>query len=168
VSRRVALFRTWALCRTWARFRTWALAVVASAVVALAAVALAGCASSSYTPLEVGQCLPAGAGVEGRRVDEPEVVPCTDEHRYEVFAREDLEPPDDRWPGEELIDANAKRLCGLAIPEATGRPIGDLPDGTKMVHVAPTEQSWADGDREVECLFRSEESTTTTLLRSDS
>jgi hypothetical protein len=146
--------------------------LVASAVLLALAVtvtaASAGCAGSSYTPLEVGQCLPADAGVEGRRVDEPRVVPCSDEHRYEVFARDDLEPPDDRWPGEDLVDANARRLCGLAIPDATGRPIEELPEGVQMVHVAPTELSWSAGDREVECLFRSEESTTTTLLRSDS
>ena len=128
---------------------------------------LASCAQTVYTPLEVGQCLPEGAGVEGRRVDRPEVVPCGEAHRYEVFARDDLEPPDDTWPGEDLVDANARRLCGLAIADATGHAIGDLPAGVKMVHVAPTEDSWADGDREVECLFRNDEPTTATLLDSD-
>lgn len=137
------------------------------AVAAVAVVLLASCARSVYTPLEGGQCLPEGAGVEGRRVDRPEVVPCDEEHRYEVFARQDLDPPDDTWPGEDLLDANARRLCGLAIPDATGHPIDDLPDGVKMVYIAPTEDSWSDGDREVECLFRSERSTRTTLLDTD-
>lgn len=152
---------------TWVRRRRPSAAALV-VLVGVVGCATLGCAGSNYTPLEVGQCLPEDAGVEGRRVDEPEVVPCSDAHRYEVFARDDLDPPDDRWPGEELVDANARRLCGLAIPEVTGRPIEDLPEGVLMVHVAPTEQSWADGDREVECLFRSEEPTTATLLRSDS
>lgn len=135
--------------------------------VLVSAGAVGACARSQYTPLEVGQCLPEGAGVEGRRVDRPEVVPCSESHRYEVFARKDLQPPDDTWPGEDLVDANARRLCGLAIPDATGHPIEDLPKDVKMVYVAPTEDSWSDGDREVECIFRSDESTTTTLLDSE-
>jgi hypothetical protein len=128
---------------------------------------LVGCSRSTYAELEVGQCLPADAGVEGRRVDRPPTVPCDEPHRYEVYARDDLEPPDDTWPGEELLDANARRLCGLAIPDATGRPIEELPDGVTMLYIAPTEDSWSDGDREVECLFRHDADTTATLRRSD-
>ena len=135
-------------------------------MVAIAGAAMVSC-SSKYTPLQVGECLPANAGVEGERVGEPTVVDCADRHRYEVFARDDLEPPDDTWPGQDLLDANAKRLCGLAIPDATGRQIEDLPSGTKMVFVAPSEDSWSKGDREVECLFRSENDTTVTLVPAD-
>ncbi|MHB1137866.1 MAG: septum formation family protein [Microthrixaceae bacterium] len=143
---------------------------VRGVILALAAALGCGvtaCGSSTYTPLQVGQCLRADAGVEGRRVDEPPTVPCDEPHRYEVYARADLEPPDDAWPGEELLDANARRLCGLAIPDATGEPIRALPPGVTMLYIAPTESSWRDGDREVECLFRHEESTTATLRRGD-
>lgn len=128
------------------------------------AASVAGC--GGYQPLEVGQCLPEGAGVEGVRDAEPEVVRCTREHRYEVFARRDLDPPSDDWPGTDLVDLNARRLCGLAVEEATGRPVEELPDGVTVVRVAPTESSWADGDREVECLFRFPAPTTDTLVRS--
>ena len=138
-------------------------AMAATVVVALAT----SCSSSEYTPLEVGQCLPVDAGVEGRRVAAPPVVDCAEPHRYEVYARQDLEPPDDTWPGEELLDANARRLCGLAIRQATGAPIAALPEGVTMVYIAPTEDSWRDGDREVECLFRHDEVTTATLRRGD-
>ena len=109
----------------------------------------------------------ADAGVVGGRVDAPPIVDCAEPHRYEVYARQDLEPPDDTWPGEELLDANARRLCGLAIREATGEPIEALPGGVTMVYIAPTEDSWRDGDREVECLFRHDEPTTATLRRGD-
>ena len=137
-------------------------------VVVLAALtwasAAAACGGPSFEPLEVGQCLPAGAGVEGRRVAAPDLVPCAQPHRYEVFARQDLEPPDDRWPGQDLIDLNAKRLCGLAVRGATGAGPERMPDGVKVVQVAPSRSSWSDGDREVECLFRFDEETIDTLV----
>jgi len=40
-----------------------------------------------------------------------------------------------------------------------------LPDGVLVVHVAPSESSWQDGDREVECLFRFGRDTVTTLVK---
>jgi hypothetical protein len=133
------------------------------ALILWSVVAVSGC--GGYQALEVGQCLPEGAGVEGVREARPEIVRCSLEHRYEVFARRDLDPPSDDWPGTDLVDLNAERLCGLAVQGATGRPIDDLPDGVEVVRVAPTESSWADGDREVECLFRFPEPTTDTLVR---
>lgn len=135
-------------------------AVVGAVVTALLG---AGCVSG-YEALEVGQCLPVGAGVEGRRAQDPGVVPCSQPHRYEVYARRDLDPPTPQWPGEDLVVVNAKRLCGLAVRGAAGMDPGSLPDGVKVVHVAPSESSWADGDREVECLFRWDEATTSTLV----
>lgn len=139
----------------------------AAVVVAALAGALVGpaCARDPYEPLEVGQCLPDGAGVEGRRLAAPELILCSEPHRYEVFARRDLEPPDNSWPGGELVEANAKRLCGLSMEDTTGLQPADLPDGVRMVFVAPTRSSWVEeGDREVECLFRFDEVTTSTLV----
>lgn len=132
-------------------------------VAAVAGSVIAGC-SSKFEPLEVGQCLPSGAGVEGRRADAPDLVPCSQPHRYEVYGRQDLDPPDEEWPGQDLVDVNAERLCALAVEEATGAPVDELPDGVKSVQVAPTEDSWSDGDREVECLFRFPDDTTDTLV----
>lgn len=138
-----------------------ALALVVAAVLPAAA------CTDRYEPLDVGQCLPPGAPVIGRRAQAPDVVPCSQPHQYEVFARQDLEPPGPRWPGADLVELNAKRLCGIAIKGATGRQIRDLPDGVTVVQVRPTESSWRDGDREVECLFRWDEPTTRTLVRGD-
>lgn len=132
----------------------------------VAVLVLVGSAScGTYEPLEVGSCLPEGAGVEGVRDPRPATVPCDRPHRYEVFAREALEPPSEGWPGTEVVDLNAKRLCALAVARATGAPIAALPDGVEVVRVAPTESSWADGDREVECLFRFPVPTTDTLVQ---
>ncbi|MGB6058014.1 MAG: hypothetical protein WBF71_07095, partial [Microthrixaceae bacterium] len=61
---------------------------------------LAGaCSDRGFVPLEVGQCLPDGANVEGERAQRPTVVNCAERHRYEVFAVERLDPPSDEWPG---------------------------------------------------------------------
>lgn len=124
-----------------------------------------GACSSGFEPLVVGQCLPRGAGVEGRRAAAPDIVACSRPHRYQVYARQNLDPPGTAWPGRKLVDLNALRLCALAVRSATGSPVSELPDGVTSVQVAPTEDSWKDGDREVECLFRFDRDTTDTLVR---
>ena len=142
-----------------------ALAVLAGTVaLVLAAV---GCTSSRWKDLEVGECLPAGAGVEGPRVPRPDVVPCSRPHRYEVFAVRDLDPPSRAWPGQETLDFNAERLCALAVRDATGLAVEELPDGVKSVQIAPIRSSWDEGNRTVECLFRHDEETTDTLVAPD-
>lgn len=138
--------------------RSWLAFVIGVASIAVAF----GC--SRYQPIEVGSCLPSGAGVVGVRAQSPDTVPCTSPHRFQAYARRDLTPPDDAWPGEELLELNARRLCGVAIRDAAGMEPEDLPDGVTIVQVAPTESSWRGGDREVECLFRWKSETRTTLV----
>jgi hypothetical protein len=139
-------------------------ALVGTVVLVLAT---AGCSPSRWKDLEVGECLPAGAGVEGPRVPLPDVVPCAQPHRYEVFAVRELDPPSRAWPGQESLDFNAERLCALAVQDATGLAVTDLPDGVKSVQLAPIRSSWDQGNRTVECLFRHDAETTDTLVRPD-
>lgn len=130
--------------------------------VTVCVVSAIGC--SRYEPIEVGSCLPSGTGVVGVRAQSPDTVPCTAEHRFQAYARRDLTPPGDEWPGAELVELNARRLCGVAVPDAAGVEPADLPDGVTIVQVAPTESSWRGGDREVECLFRWDADTRDTLV----
>lgn len=137
-------------------------ASVLSAVVLLASLTTS-CGRDPYVPLKVGQCLPDGSDVEGRRAQDPRTVDCSEPHRYEVFAVVTLDPPSREWPGEEVVSANAEKLCVEAIPEATGLDPADTPDDVGLLHIDPTESSWRGGDRDVECLFRWDGRVTTTL-----
>lgn len=123
------------------------------------------CSDRDFVPLEVGQCLPDGANVEGERAQRLTIVNCAERHRYEVFAVERLDPPSEDWPGENLVTLNAENRCIGAIEAATGLKAKDTPDDVELVHVDPTEDSWRGGDRDVECLFRWDEPTTDTLVQ---
>lgn len=136
----------------------------ALAMVFLAGVLVGGCARGPFVPLQVGQCLPRGAGVEGQRAQSPTTVACDEPHRYQVFAIVTLEPPDDAWPGEDLITVNAENRCAAEIEAATGLDPRDTPTDVELVHVDPSVESWRKGDREVECLFRWDSETTDTLV----
>ncbi len=140
--------------------RRWATVVA----VGLLLVVAPSCSYTGYDDLEMGQCLPSGAGVEGVRVAEPDIVPCSHPHLYEVYARGRLEPPTRAWPGQDELDVNAERVCALQVPDATGREIVDLPEGVRSVQVAPGREAWDAGERAVECLFRYPRTTTDTLV----
>lgn len=125
---------------------------------------LAGCSRGPYITLRPGQCLPDGAGVEGQRAQAPRTVDCSKPHRYQVFAVVPLTTPTDEWPGESMVSTNAEALCVDAIKAATGLDPADTPDDVELLHIDPTESSWRDGDRDVECLFRWDRSTTEVLF----
>jgi hypothetical protein len=133
--------------------------------VATALAFLAACTPGRYDALEAGQCLPDDAGVEGVRAQDPDVVPCSRPHRYEVVSVFDLEPPEPGWPGADVVDLNARQLCAAEVLDVLDVGVDELHRGVRMVSVAPTESSWRDqGDRQVECLLRWPEVTTSTLV----
>lgn len=144
----------------------WQPYLTIAAAVAVTTFSLVGCGRGGFVALRTGQCLPVGAGVEGRRAQAPRTVDCSRPHRYQVYAIASLEPPSDDWPGEEIISANAEALCVEAIEAATGLDPTDTPDDVALLHIDPTESSWSDGDRDVECLFRWDQPTTRVLVSS--
>ena len=127
--------------------------VTGLAGVLVAVGAVAGCGRSvPFRPLEVGQCLPSSAEVVGRREQQPPVVGCGTEHRYEVYATPAL-PSGDAWPGQAAVDEAAKQLCYEQFEAGTGYHPLDLPDGVQELTIGPSESGWTGvGDRRVECL----------------
>jgi len=91
--------------------------------------------------LVTGSCLdalPAGA-----EVDTVRVVPCNDPHAAQVvteFAFEDAAV----WPGQAAANARVAESCDLTQAERDA--------GVRAVAWAPTESSWAHGDRLGLCL----------------
>ena len=135
------------------RTRTAALAPAVVAAVVVAGVALGGCARPEYRALVVGQCLPSSAEVVGQREPDPDRVPCTEAHRYEVYEVSDL-VLGGSWPGAEAVDEAAQQRCYERFEERVGVDPLDLPDGVLVVTIGPTEDGWGEGDRAVECLVQ--------------
>jgi len=98
--------------------------------------------------LRVGDCL--GSYGQGEFTSVP-TVPCGEAHQEEVFASTEL--PDGDFPDEDARMAHAEDECMPAFPEFVGLAHDDsVLDITTIEPTEPTEQSWADGDREVLCL----------------
>ena len=76
-------------------------------------------------------------------------VPCTDEHRFEVYASFNL---DVEYPGDELLYEFAGERCLDAFEGYVGMPFDADPE-LYSTHFVPTEEGWFDaGDRRVTCL----------------
>jgi hypothetical protein len=105
-----------------------------------------------FRPLRAGQCLPESAAVVGVREQAPPVVPCTEPHRYEVYATPSLDDLD-AWPGQAAADEASKQLCYARFEAGTGHDPLTLPGGVKELTIGPSESGFTDrGDRRVECL----------------
>lgn len=88
-----------------------------------------------------------GAGGIVRTV---EVVDCDEPHFAVIFGTEALGEPDDApFPGTEERDEASKTLCEPGFEEYVGVPLSA--SELVLVWLAPTPESWEDGDRDVAC-----------------
>jgi hypothetical protein len=105
-----------------------------------------------YKALAVGECLPSSAKVVGDREPQPPKVPCSQPHRYEVYATPDLGIGSD-WPGQSEVYQQAKSLCYGAFAAGTGWDPEKIPDGVDELTIDPSKGGFESGkDRSVECL----------------
>jgi hypothetical protein len=88
-----------------------------------------------------GSCL-ADVPADGQ-VDRVRVVPCADPHAAQVVSSYAFEP-DAAWPGSAEASARVEASCDLTAAERE--------QGTRMLAWAPTEASWARGDRTGLCV----------------
>lgn len=95
--------------------------------------------------LRVGDCL--GDSPEGDVASVP-TVPCDEPHTDEIYLSTEL--PDGDFPDEEAFIAHAEEECMPAFAEFVGLAYED--SVLELTTMEPTEESWADGDREVLCL----------------
>ncbi len=125
-----------------------------------AALALAGCTAagtSAPTPVAteegvdtdafaivVGDCLnDSGVG----EVDTIPTIECERPHASEVFASSQI--PDGDFPDEATITAQASADCTADFATFTGIEAAD--SKYSIGYYFPTEESWAEGDREILC-----------------
>ncbi len=101
--------------------------------------------SDAYT-LPVGACLddvPSGV------ISPANLVDCAQPHSYEVFGSFFLS--DGAFPGDDAIESSAYEGCDAAYPDYVGIPWQQ--STLEYYYVSPTEQTWAEGDREISCLL---------------
>jgi hypothetical protein len=98
----------------------------------------------------VGDCLDDAliAADTGSEVETLPTVPCDQPHDSEVIAS--LELTGTAYPGVEAIAAEADAGCIAALEQRVGASYLDT--RYDVSYYAPTELSWADGDREVLCV----------------
>lgn len=91
----------------------------------------------------------------GQEITGVPVVPCSATHHAQAVGSTTL--PDGAFPGAERVVKLASRACQVATGTA-------LPEGAETVVWAPTEASWAEGDRTGLCLVSSGDPLTTSLV----
>ena len=105
------------------------------------------------TQLTTGHCL-ADLPQDGD-VGRVQVVPCDEPHPAQVVS-EFRFSPDAVWPGQRDADALVAAGCELSVAEDEA--------GLAAVTWAPTEESWADGDRTGLCVAHRDTPFTGSLL----
>jgi hypothetical protein len=80
------------------------------------------------------------------------LIPCTDEHYWEVFMAQELS--NDVFPGDIEMEEKAYYFCTAKFDPFVG--ISYRESEYEAFYFYPTESSWANGDREILCLAGSE------------
>jgi len=96
--------------------------------------------------LPVGACLD---DVPGGFISSSNLVDCAVPHTYEVFSSFLL--PEGAFPGDDAAASAAEQGCDAAFPSFVGIPYDQ--SALDYQYVAPTVDTWADGDREISCLL---------------
>jgi hypothetical protein len=99
------------------------------------------------TELEVGQCVELD--VDATQLSRLPLVDCDEVHQGEVYFVQDLDG--DEFPGEESAGRQGQDLCaGDAFEDYVGTPF--MRSALQFYVAYPSEETWADGDREIVCI----------------
>lgn len=132
---------------------TWSLRVVG--LLAISVLVLASCSlgsSESVFELEPGDCFD-DLFEDGEYVEESDSLPmvdCSEPHDNEAYAA--FEVSGDEYPGLLALDDEAFAGCVPLFEDYVGSPY----EGTTRLQImwlAPTSESWDDGDRKIVCVL---------------
>ncbi|WP_028280457.1 septum formation family protein [Arthrobacter sp. H5] len=85
--------------------------------------------------------------------DNMTVVTCATPHNAQLLATENY-PDDSEFPGDEALNLRAQELCdGVMVNEAAA---AEYP-GLQLTQASPSQSTWANGDRRVDCFVFSED-----------
>jgi hypothetical protein len=103
--------------------------------------------------LTVGDCFSTDATDE---VSDVGGVPCSEPHDSEVFALVNYDADSSaEWPGDDAINTFSDEACTAEFEGFIGLPYAE--SRYYISYLQPTEESWANGDREVVCLVVGED-----------
>ena len=136
--------------------------LTAAAGAVLLVVSLAGCnalgdtvgqvvdvdGDTSAFDVTVGDCINDAEATAADEVSNVTVVECTEPHDYEAY--ETITMTEDEFPGETGVSSAADDGCYAAFEEFVGISYDD--SLLTFTYFAPTEGSWADGDKEILCM----------------
>ncbi|MDN4610409.1 septum formation family protein [Arthrobacter burdickii] len=95
--------------------------------------------------LAAGECL-----ADFTEVTEDAVrVDCSEPHNAQLLASEEY-PEDAEFPGREQLDLRAEAACATASADVNPDVVTEDLQVT-LLRATPTEETWADGDRRVDC-----------------
>lgn len=97
--------------------------------------------------LRVGDCFNT---TDDALIADVDGVPCTETHRYEVFALANWEG-DGTFPSDSQLDAIFLEICEPAFAAYVGEPYETSAIYGQMI--TPSDESWNDGDRAFTCLL---------------
>jgi putative regulator of septum formation len=106
----------------------------------------ASAATSAGPDLRIGDCLDMG-GLLSAAADPASLVTarCDEPHDAEIYAEQNA-------AGADLdgLEAQAQRFCAAKFEDFTGAPYDR--STLEVTYLRPTEESWAAGDRVVQCI----------------
>lgn len=95
--------------------------------------------------IAAGECLADFTDV----TEDALLVECTEPHNAQLLASENY-PEDAEFPGPDQLGLRAEAACAAASAEIDPEVVTDGLDVT-LLRATPTTQTWADGDRRVDC-----------------
>ncbi len=110
--------------------------------------------------LRVGDCL--DGFTDDSQIREITALPCSEEHTDEIMAAIDLSD-EDEYPGTEAMQERADEACYEEFEEFVGVRWED--SQLDYGFLAPTEESWAEGDRQILCTVGDPNRSVTGTLR---
>ncbi|PSK98019.1 putative regulator of septum formation [Murinocardiopsis flavida] len=103
--------------------------------------------STDVHEIKVGDCMNDQSVEE--QVTELPIVPCEKPHDSEVFANGESASPE--WPGEEALSTEADELCESKFADFVGISYDE--SSLTIGSYNPSKESWADGDRRIDCMI---------------
>ncbi|MFB7287835.1 DUF4190 domain-containing protein [Actinacidiphila glaucinigra] len=107
--------------------------------------------SDDYFSLRKGDCIDTGNDELAYAFLEFSFVSCEGRHTAEVYAVFEIADRYD-FPGDDAVSEKADSRC-WDLSNTYAMDSWALPAGVEVTYYAPSKESWADGDRQVTCLF---------------
>lgn len=101
----------------------------------------------SATELRVGDCFDL-KDPDAEELSDVNARPCASEHEYEIVYLVTL--PSGAYPADSVFDAYLESHCVPSFATYIGKPYQD--SALAMSWLAPTEASWDEGDRILQCV----------------